>query len=108
MRNRSEYAWSESGRMYWNLRNRLGQFVNRAGFNRSQREQQHAAWRAYLDARRDAAERDTRGHMVIDWRASVARLFMPGASLRNASEELRDWFTAHGPTLSFRDFCAQY
>lgn len=114
MRNRSEWAWSESGRMYWNLRNRLGQFVTLAGFNRSRREEQHARWREYLESRRNAAESATNGHMVkraartLGRTVNVDRFFTPGASLRNASDELREWFEINKSTLSFAQFCAQY
>lgn len=106
-----EYAWSVSGRMYWNLRNRLGEFVTREGWNRSRIAQQHAAWRAYLEARREHAESDTRGHLLTPsaWRrgVTVARLFLPGASLAGASEELREWYQEHGPTLTRREFIRQ-
>jgi len=109
--NRHEYAWTTAGRMYWNLRNRLGQFVNRAGYNASRIAAQHDAWRAYLDARRDDAERATNGNVLaVSARArgvSAERLFSPGASLTSASDELRDWFHAHGPTLRRAEFIAQ-
>lgn len=105
-----EYEWTVDGRVYWNLRNRLGQFVTRQGFNRSQRVEQLEAWRAYLDARRDAAEAACRGHLLAAQArtryAAIERFFTPGASLRHASDELRDWFEANGPTLRFRDFAA--
>lgn len=109
--NRHEYRWTVTGRMYWSLRNTLGQFVTRQGFNRSRLAEQHTMWRAYLDARRDRAESDTRGHILTAqaWSRgiSAARLFAPGASLSGASDELVDWFRTNGPTLSRAAFIAQ-
>jgi hypothetical protein len=101
-----EYEVTEAGRIYWALRNRLGQFVTRHGLNRSRKAEQLAAWRAYLDARRDAADAATRGHLTTDWTRSTDALFRPGASLRGASPELLDWFEENGPTLHFRAFAA--
>jgi hypothetical protein len=96
--------------VYWCLRNSLGQFCTAAGWNRSRLLEQHAAWRAYLEARRDRAEAECRGHLLTRsaWArgVSVARLFLPGASLASASEELRDWFAENGSTLTRRQFIA--
>lgn len=105
-----EYAWSVAGRMYWNVRNSLGQFCKRDGTNRSARAYQLRCWREYLAARRERAEANTRGHLVKPafWgRVDVSRMFSPGASLRAASDELIEWFGSNGPTLSFAQFCAQ-
>lgn len=106
-----EYAFTTGGRIYWNLRNRLGQFVTRHGFNRSTLATQHAAWRAYLDARRVKAEQDTRGHLLTR-RAFLRgvkadRLLRPGASLASASSELIEWLSLNGPSLSRAQFVAQ-
>lgn len=105
-----EFEVSESGHIYWNLRNRLGQFVNRHGFNKSRRAEQLEAWRAYLDARREQADEATRGHLLAATSrtrySAVERFFRPGASLRHASQELVEWFEQAGPTLSFREFAA--
>lgn len=104
------YAITKSGRRYWSRRNTLGQFISRRGFNRSQLPAQHEAWHAYLEARRAAADEATKGHLLTSagWArgVSVARMFLPGASLKSASEELCDWFLSNGPTLSRRDFIA--
>jgi hypothetical protein len=104
------YAIAPNGRRYWSRRNALGQFVTRRGFNRSQLFAQHEAWRAYLEARRDSADAATRGHLLsaaarTRW-SSIERMFTPGASLRHASAELRDWFRVNGPTMTRREFIA--
>jgi hypothetical protein len=112
-----EYEVSESGHIYWNVRDRAGRFASRAILEARRRAaiarqllaERRAAYRAYLDARHDAAEAATRGHLLRDWtRGSIARLFAPGASMRNASEELADWFAVNGQTLSYREFAAQF
>lgn len=115
-----EYGVSESGHIFWNVRDRFGRFASRAvleariraqqvlAAGRARRAAALAAYRAYLDARRDQADAATRGHLLKDWnRGSVTALFRPAASLRNASDELVEWFEANGRTLAFREFYAQ-
>jgi hypothetical protein len=110
-----EYEVSESGVIYWNVRDRLGRFVSRKVWEartrlaagRAKRTQVVAAYRAYLDARREQADNATRGHLLRDWsRGSVTALFRPNASLRNASDELAEWFQENGQTIGFADFYA--
>lgn len=95
---------TEAGKVYWNVRNALGQFCRLDGTNRSVRGRALAEWRAYLDARCDQAERDTRGHYGT---RALRALLSPRGSLLGASQELRDWITQHGPTLSFPAYLKQ-
>jgi hypothetical protein len=122
-----EYEVSESGHIYWAVRDRLGRFASRAvlearirlaqgaarrerilAAGRAKRAEALAAYRTYLDARREQADEATRGHLLRDWsKGSVTALFRPAASLRHASDELAEWFESNGSTLSFREFYAQ-
>ncbi len=105
------YAVTESGKIYWNKRNSLGQFVRADGTNSSDRAWTLSAWHAYLAARMADCERVIRCHYatVDGYRRGVrfASFFKVGASLRLASQEVRDWFEENGPTLSYSAFRAQ-
>lgn len=98
------HAMTEAGKVYWNVRNALGQFCRLDGTNRSVRARALAEWRAYLDARCDQAEHDTRGHYGS---RALRALLSPNASLSKASQELRDWIAQHGPTLPFAAYLKQ-
>ncbi len=99
------YGVTASGKVYWNKRNALGQFVSWDGSTGS------AEYTAYADARMDSAETETRGNMVN--RAGMARgvtasdVMRAGGALRYASEELLAWLAKHGRVLSVREFRAQ-
>lgn len=100
------YTIDDAGRKRWSLRNRLGEFCRADGTNRSLRAWTLAAWRAYVEARCNAAERDTNGYVAKPGRwVSITRAIR--ASTSSLSDEMRDWLEEHGPTLSYRAFCAQ-
>lgn len=105
------HAVTPTGKIYWSVRNALGEFCRLDGTNGSTRAWTLAAWREYLSARYASAEHATRGHMTnaIGRRLGVreSNLLRPSASLRCASRELVDWLTEHGPTLSWRAFARQ-
>lgn len=105
------HAVTEGGKVYWNVRNARGEFCTITGANRSTRDWTLQAWRAYLSARYDAAERATRGHLVSRSGKRVgkqaSRLLLPGANLHHASQELLDWFNVNKPTLTWREFARQ-
>lgn len=69
-------------------------------------------YRAYLEARMDDAERDTRGNLVTPAgraRGIDGRHWFRGrkVSTQYATEELRDWLRDNGATLSASEFHAQ-
>lgn len=86
---------------------------SRQARRRSDRERSSADFKAYLEARYDDAEQDTRGNLVSaagKKRGITARQFFNGrrrASLRYASDELRDWFEANGRNLTASDYREQ-
>lgn len=102
------YAVTVDGKIYWNKRNALGQFVRWNGTNRSDRSWTLAAWHTYLAARYSAAEEATRGNLVnSDGKRRFVRgsnLLRPGALRRYASDELRDWLDEFGGTMTYRQF----
>jgi hypothetical protein len=69
--------------------------------------------RAYLEARLDDAERATKGNLLSaegKRRGVDARRWFKGGqppSLRYASDELRDWFEAHGRNLTASEFAGE-
>jgi hypothetical protein len=117
MTNASEYGVSESGVIYWQVRDaKTGRFVsrkvwearNRAIASRARLAERRAAYRLYLEARQEQAEAATRGHLLRDWSgSSVERILRGRATTRNASEELTDWMEENGPTLTYREFADQ-
>lgn len=117
MSNTSEYGVSESGVIYWQVRDaKTGRFVSRkvwearlrAIASRARLAERRAAYRLYLDNRVEQAEAATRGHLLRDWSkpSSVTRIVRKGAT-RNATQELSDWLEDNGPTLSYREFTDQ-
>ena len=69
-------------------------------------------YRTYAEARRSSAERATNGNILND--AGRKAGISPGqwftgrqVSTKYASEELKDWLKAHGPTLSPSEYRAQ-
>ena len=99
------YARAESGRVYWNKRNALGQFVSWDG------SQGSPEYDAYVEARIAHAEADTKGFVVnaagrATW-VGLSDLMRPHASLRYATEELKSWIARYGETLSYREFSGQ-
>jgi hypothetical protein len=105
------YGVTVGGKVYWNKRNALGQFVRADGTNKSDRGWTLQAWHAYLSAAHDAADGACKGILLNrdGKRRSVrsAQFFRPNASLRYASAELLDWFEINGPILSYTAFKAQ-
>lgn len=76
------------------------------------RQGQTADYRRYVESRRDAAEAATNGFMVTPEgrrRGITAAQWFTGrhVSDRYATEEMRDWLAANGPTLSATAFRAQ-
>lgn len=79
----------------------------------SQREQTARDYRAYLEARHNAAERATSNHLVSP--AGRAKGVKPskwftgraGVSRRGMSDELADWFRANGPNLTATEYRLQ-
>lgn len=62
-------------------------------------------WKAYVEARRNAAEDATNGRLVNsagEARGISARQWFTGrkVSTKYATPEMRDWLEANGPTLS--------
>ena len=104
------HAVTEAGKVYWSVRNALGEFCRIDGTNRSTRAWTLSEWHAYLTARYACAERVTRGHMVnalgLARGVKASTLLRPNAPLHYASDELRDWFQEHRPTLSWSSFTA--
>jgi hypothetical protein len=98
------YGVTASGKVYWNKRNALGQFVSWDGSTGS------AEYAAYLESRAEHIEADTRGNMITragrERGVTVSDLLRPRASLRYASEELKDWYAKYGRTLSYAKFRA--
>jgi len=70
-------------------------------------------YRAYLEGRRNKADAATNGHMLTS--RAKARGVSPqkwfngraGVSMRDASDELRDWFRANGPNLTSSQYRLQ-
>lgn len=80
---------------------------------RTSADQLRADYKAYLENRHNQAEAATRGHMLTP-RAErrgvkTTKWFngRAGVSRRDASEELRDWFRANGPNLTYSEFRLQ-
>ena len=73
-----------------------------------------AEYKAYLEHRYDQAEKATRGHMLTPKAAhrgvKPGKWFTgrAGISMRDASDELRDWFRVHGHNLTFSEFRLQH
>ena len=71
-------------------------------------------YRAYLESRYDAAESATRGHMVnaAGRRRGISarRTWFSGrqGSTAYATDEMRDWLEANGPTLTATAYRAQH
>lgn len=79
-----------------------GRFLSRAGGRRLTPAQRNAAaYREYLEARYQAADRATRGNAPSAYFTGRPR------SPRTAPEELRDWFRDHGPNLTASEYAAQ-
>lgn len=99
------YGVTPSGKVYWNKRDAHGRFVRWDG------SQGSAEYDAYFEAQYQAAERATRGNMVNlrgwDRGVSAERILRGLASLRFASEELRDWIEENGRPLSYSNFASQ-
>jgi hypothetical protein len=105
------YGVTVGGKVYWNKRNALGQFVRADGTNKSDRGWTLEAYRAYLLAAWNDADQVCKGklknraglrrYLRSDWflRSNVSTRYMTG--------ELADWFEANGPMLSYSAFRAQ-
>jgi hypothetical protein len=103
------FTVAASGRRYWSLRNRWGQFCREDGGCRGVYRRLLKEWGAYLEARYASAEAAARGHLLSE--RGYARGASPSAILRRAkaptasmSEELRDWLDDNGVVLSFREY----
>lgn len=102
------YAATVDGRVYWNKRNELGQFVRHDGSNCSTKRAQHDAYRAYLESRLNQADTETQGHLLnakgIRRGTSSARIILHGGWQAHASGELVEWLEKNGKTLKFSQF----
>lgn len=116
MTNTSEYGVSVSGVIFWNVRDRLGRFVSRKVWaartrlaaGRAKRAEIVAAYRCYLDARREAMESASRGHMLRDWLEGSVDRALKSKTQKNLTEEIIDWLDANGPTATYTEFSAAH
>jgi phytoene dehydrogenase-like protein len=92
------HAVTEGGKIYWNVRNRLGQFCRADGSNRAATNDTLDAWVAYLHARYQKALQATRGQGL---REAYIR---PGARIPQQRREVLDFLKSTGKTQTWQEF----
>lgn len=103
------YDVTVDGKIYWNKRNRLGQFCTAYGKTRS--DTIRAEWRDYVEAKLTECEAETSGKTLTDAAIrrgyTLERVLTGELSQRWVTQEVRDYVERNGHVLRLKAFLAQ-